>query len=332
MSRLPRQVVILLHSASALIWLGGFVFYLRVWLEPWDLRGHLAGNVDAVTGGVAAAPFQYRILVPYVMDWMHESLGWNYFAAEMIVDFIALAIGVTAIHLILRRLEIEQWLPLVALVGSFIQIGNMWWGKTETYAAFGAGSVALWALLRDEKSRWLPLGLAAVVLAGTRSDLLIALGIASVARWVFTGRELRDLIAGVSLAAVGVASTIAFKLAYPDANYDENVGLFRISYNLELTHLLVTAMFLIPIFGPFLLWRSQPELRTIVWSERRWLVPVIALCIAQIGAVLVVGQADEIRLFFPIAGALAMVAIAGWSAVLQIPLRPKQRKDVVEAT
>ncbi|MEZ5139548.1 MAG: quinolinate synthase NadA [Acidimicrobiales bacterium] len=188
---LPRSIATLLHATAALVWAGAFTFYLRVWLGPRESDGSIGRSVREVVGGTADAPFQYRILVPQLLDRLHDALGWPYGYGEMVVDLVALTVAVAVTAALLRRLGLEVWVLAVALVGAQLTIGAMWWGKTETYAALAAATVGLWAVLDDRRRRWLPLLAAAAVLAGTRTDLLLALGIAALARWALAGRERR---------------------------------------------------------------------------------------------------------------------------------------------
>ncbi|MEZ5182871.1 MAG: hypothetical protein R2702_13525 [Acidimicrobiales bacterium] len=313
---LPRSIATLLHATAALVWAGAFTFYLRVWLGPRESDGSIGRSVREVVGGTADAPFQYRILVPQLLDRLHDALGWPYGYGEMVVDLVALTVAVAVTAALLRRLGLEVWVLAVALVGAQLTIGAMWWGKTETYAALAAATVGLWAVLDDRRRRWLPLLAAAAVLAGTRTDLLLALGIAALARWALAGRERRDLVAGAGLVAAGLAATVALKLAYPTATYDEAAGMLQVEHNLQPLTLLVVLAFLLPTLGPYLLVRSQPMLRAAIAGHRRWMVPTLALVAAEVGSVLVVGRADEVRLFLPIAPALGIVGVVGWRAVL----------------
>lgn len=312
---LPRHVARLLHSCSALAYLGVFTFYVRVWLSPREGLDALRPEAAAVVDGTADAPFQYRFLVPRLLMWAHRELGWQVGFAEVVLDLVMLAIAVTVTAMILRRLDLEVWVLPIALYASFVMVGTLWWGKFETFTSFAAMSVMTWAILRDDRRRWLPMAVAVVILAGTRTDLLFAASIALLARWLLAGRRGADLTAGIVTGASGLVATIGLMAMYPDATYGDT-ALVQIAWNLKPDIMLTAVAFLLPAIGPYLLIRSQPEIVATIRSNRAVLVPILTLVVAQVGSVLIVGRVEEVRLFVPITTALGIVAVFGWRALL----------------
>jgi hypothetical protein len=322
--QLPRSVAALLHTCAALVWLGMFALYVRVWLAPQESDGVLVNSATAVVNGTADAPFQYRILVPHVLLWLHDHLGWPIGYAETVLDLAMLGIGIAVTAAILRRLHLEVWVLAVACFGAYLGVGMLWFGKFETITAFAAMTVATWAILCDDRRRWLPMAAVALVLAGTRTDLLLAIGVALVARWLLAGRHRRDLVGGLAIGAFGVAATIGLILRYPDARYDEQVGAVQIVHNLQPLVLLVFVAFALPAVGPYLLARSQPPIRSVVNDHRAVMVPLLALVAAELVSILVIGRADEVRLLFPLATPLAIVGVVGWRAILAPSVMARQ--------
>lgn len=313
---LPRGVAALLHTCAALVWLGMFALYVRVWLAPQESDGVLETSANAVVNGTADAPFQYRILVPNVLVWLHDHLGWPVGYAETIIDLAALAIGIAVTAALLRKLHLEIWVLAVACFGAYLGVGMLWFGKFETVTAFAAMAVATWAILCDDRRRWIPLIAVSLVLAGTRTDLLLALGVALVARWLLAGRRPRDLVGGLTVGAFGVAATAAWILRYPDARYDDQVGAIQLVHNIQPLVLLIFLAFALPAVGPYLLARSQPGIRSLVNDHRPVMVPLLALVAAELASILVIGRADEVRLLFPLATPLAIVGVVGWRTIL----------------
>ncbi len=314
--RLPTGVARLLHTTAALVWFGTFAFYVRVWLAPQESDGALYEAARHVVDGTAQAPFQYRTLMPNLLMWLHDQLGWSIGFGEAVVDALMLATGIAVTHAVMRRLGLEIWVIVVAVYGAFLGVGMLWWGKFETITAFAAMAVATWAVLCDDRRRWVPLAGASLLLAGTRTDLLVVLGVALVARWLFAGRQRRDLIGGLALGASGVATAVAWTLVYPDARYDPAAPAIQIVHNIQPLVLLIAIAFALPAVGPYLLARSQAPIRELVQSNRSTMVPLLAIAGAQLGAIAVVGRIDETRLLFPIATTLGLLAVLGWRAIL----------------
>jgi hypothetical protein len=315
---LTRDVRILLHASAAAVWLGLLLMYERVWLRPRDVSGDLETWAQAVVDGTSAAPYQFRLLVPHLVVGLHDALGWSVGQATIAVDVVAMAVAVAATAVLLRRLALEAWVLPIALYGATLGIGLLWWGKFETVTAFAGVAIALVGIVSDEaRTRWACLLPAAVILTGTRTDLLIAVGVALLARWRWAGRRPADLAAGLLLGAAGAVATLALKAAYPDAAYPDGVSLVQVAHNLQPLVLLTLVAFLLPALGPWLLADRQPALRAALDADREALVPLLALVLAEVAATLVVGRVEEVRLLFPLATALGLLGVVGWRALLQ---------------
>lgn len=315
---LARDVRILLHASAVAAWLGLLLMYERVWLRPRDVSGDLEVWARAVVDGTSAAPYQFRLLVPHLVVWLHDTLGWSVGQAAITVDAVAMAAAIAATAVLLRRLRLEVWVLPVALYGAALGIGLVWWGKFETITAFAGVTIALVGIVTDDaRTRWACLLPAAVILTGTRTDLLIAVGVALLARWRWAGRRPADLAAGLVLGAAGAVATLGLKAAFPDAAYPDGVALVQVTHNLQPLVLLTLVAFLLPALGPWLLAERQPALRGALDADRGAIVPLLALVLAEVAATLVVGRVEEVRLLFPLATALGILGVVGWRALLR---------------
>jgi hypothetical protein len=312
------RALLALRATAGLVWIGLYGMYVRLWVLPSDLRGDLERWARPVAEGTAAAPFQYRFAVPDLLVWCADHLGWRIGFTHQLVDAIALAIGVVLLDRLLRHLDLGLWLLPASLYAGFLGLGIVWWGKFETTTAFAATTLATAALLGAVPRRGLALGVAAALLVGTRTDLLIAVGVAELARWWWVDRRPAALRSGLLLAGTGVAATVGLKAIYPDAAYDASTGVVQVWHNLQPTNLAIAIAFLAPALVPLALaWRG-PQVRAALADQRTVLVPAIALVAAEVGSVLLIGRADEVRLFFPLVAALSVIGIVGWSAVLRV--------------
>jgi hypothetical protein len=301
---------------AGLVWLGLYGMYVRLWVQPQDARGNLERWARPVAEGTAAAPFQYRFAVPGAMTWAADHLAWPFGFTLQLVDAVALIVGAVAFDRLLQRLELGMWALPAALYGGFLGLGVVWWGKFETMAAFAAMTVATAALLGLVRHRSLVLAGCALVLIGTRTDLLFALAVAEAARWWWIDRRPGALRTALALGATAAIATVGLSLAYPDAAYDEATGVVQVWHNLQPTNLAIAAAFLLPALLPHLLrWRG-PQLQARLEADRATWLPLLALVGAQVASVALIGRADEVRLFFPLVAALSILGIVGWRAVV----------------
>jgi hypothetical protein len=317
-----------MRATSWFVWLGLYSLYVKVWIEIQDVQGFLAPAAQRVADGSAEAPFQYRFLVPDVLVALRDHLGISIATGARIVDGACLAAGALLLERLLRHLELEDWLLAAALLCGFAGLGLLFWGKFETTAAFAATTAAIGALVGPDRHRPLVLGAAAIVLVGTRTDLLLALGAAHLAAWWWTGRDRRHLVTGAGLAALGVAATVALKAVYPDARYVSTTTL-QLAHNLRPAVWLTALAFLVPALAPYAMALRVPPLRAALVAHRDLVVPLLALVAAEVASVVVVGRLEEVRLFFPVSTALAVLGIVGWRAALS--LRPAGADSGAEA-
>ncbi|MEZ5139581.1 MAG: hypothetical protein R2711_12690 [Acidimicrobiales bacterium] len=310
---LPRHLAVALHATAALLWFGAFSFYVRVWLQPRTPRASCCDGRARPSTAPTRRPTSTGC-------WSRTSRSGSTITSAgrarppRAIDAAALGIGIVAIAALLRRLHLEVWVLAVAAYGCALSIGLLWWGKAESITAFAATSVAVWAIGEDGRRRWWALAPAALVLAGTRTDLLLALGVALLARWAWAGRRRGDLVAGLALGALGALATVVLKAAYPDATYP--VAVVQVAHNLQPVVLLTLIAFVAPALAPWLLADREPSVRRAFEVHRATIVPALALVAAEVASLLVVGRAEEVRLLFPLTGALGVLGVLGWRAAL----------------
>jgi hypothetical protein len=315
-----RRLRLAMVAATASVWVGLYALYVRVWIQPNEVRGNLEAWARPVADGTAAAPFQYRFLVPDLLVWWSDSWGWPVGFGLQVVDALALALGAATLHVVLGRLDLRVWSLPAALYGSFLGLGLLWWGKFETITSFAALTLGLAALTDTTERRTTAYLISAVLLVGTRTDLLVALGLAELARWWWGRRasSARCPWPGLALAATGVIATFALRSLWPDAAYDPGTGVVQIAHNLQPTVALTAVVFLVPALAPYALCWRGPHLRDRLRPHLALLVPLGVLVGVEVASVAAIGRVEEVRLFFPLTGALAVLGAIGWRAAWQL--------------
>jgi len=148
---------------------------------------------------------------------------------------------------------------------------------------------------------------------GCRTDLLFALAVGFGVRW-WRERETADVVAAVALAGAGAIATVILVRYYSDAHYRSGTSVVQLGHNLRPMPALVAACFVLPVLGPCVvaLRHSIPG----VWRAAADELPLLALIASQLVAIFVIGRAEETRLMFPLAVALAWLGTSLWRAVI----------------
>jgi hypothetical protein len=295
----------LLASAAVL---GGFLYlYYLIFLEISEYRGTLAGLYENVVDGHADAPYQYRILVPRFVVWLHHLSGVAYRLVAVVVDGAALYGGAFAILGVLTALRRERLALGVALYIAFLGFGTTAYAKPESIVAFFAASLlALGFVRHEEKGAAVLVALAAFVLAGTRLDVLAALGVAYFVRW-FWQRRRKDLVFAAALVVVAAGTTVALAAAYPDTRYPPGVPVLQLWHSIRPNNFVFPLLFLLPAIVP--LWMLRGRIRETVGVE---LCALGAAVVAFSAEALVVARVEEVRLWFPFAGIIGCIGAVAW--------------------
>jgi hypothetical protein len=204
--------------------------------------------------------------------------------------------------------------------GAFLGIGCLWLAKFETTLAFAAVTIGVLAVLGFVRYRALTLAIVVLVLAGTRTDLIVALAGAELARWWWTDRRPATLRSAVVLGAAGALATAV--LAQRFAHNPYNNEMVELAYNLRPTVLATGAGFLLPPLLPWVLCWRGPGLRDALRPHLPIAIPLLGLCIVEIGQCTAVGRLEEVRMFFPLAAPLAVLGILGWRAAASLGIEP----------
>jgi len=321
----PRRTVVAVDRRSLERWsaaLGGaalagtFFLYVNVWVTPRYYSGDLDLWVRSVVDGTATAPYQYRVLVPALLVWLTDHAGASMAQATIVVDGSALALGTALGFHMLRKSGLAVYALPAAVYCGWLGLGLLNYAKPETLVAFAAVTAAANVVAHDAggRARWLVVVVAAVVLAGCRTDLLVALGVGFGVR-AWQRRSVVDAGAALALVVTALAATVALLVRYPDAKYPEGVHVVQLQHNLTAIPVVLLAAFLLPALGPLVLARA-PRVRREVLDVASRYAALLAVVATEVVVTLVVGRTEEIRLLFPEAFLIALVGIELWRVVV----------------
>jgi hypothetical protein len=294
------------------------------WLDYGLYREAFHASPDAwmdVVRGSADAPQQYRVGVVRTAFWMTEHSGLKLQHALALLDTAGALLAGFLLLSVLERTAVfrragvaAQRLGYAGFVGlaGFYLLWAMTPQKPETLSAAGllALMVWLWQAARPAAA-WRVVGLvaAALVLGFVRADVGCALsvGVLVVALW---GRAELGLARGVAvLTALACAAVCAgvqwwlMRVVYPNAGYGR-VKMWQLRPNLvHATRWPGFVLFVVPVVWTLV----------VVW-RRRFAEDGVGLAVV-VGAALyavawvTVGKVDEVRIFVPMAMALAPLTV-----------------------
>ena len=283
-----------------------FEFHHQMFLLPGTLDGGwIEGELAATLDGTYAAPFQYRVLAPWIIEAFRD-LGLTTYGAVGALDALSIAGGATIGIVAFRRRGMGWALPAGAAWLAMLGIGAAFWPKFETYPSFAVVSAMVLLLVDDRLPRW-PLVPLAVLQALLRTDHLLAL---AVGFWLLgrAGGRRADRVAAIGLASAGVVGTVGMKLAYPDAEYPEHFPLLQLGENLTGHPLAVVFVLVaVPVFPLVVGGR-----RLLSTSRGRLGFAFLAPHLAQVAMTFFVGRLNEIRIELPFVWSTAMGAVLLW--------------------
>lgn len=184
---------------------GLFSLYLKVWFNPRVTDGSLVQGAQRVWNGTQEAPFQYRFVVPDLIVGLSRLFGTGIGPTAKAVDAVNLALGAVLLDRLLRRLGLRR---VDAARGPLRRIprgGPAVVGEVRDPARLAVMALATTVLVGDHRRRPALLLASALVLCGMRTDLVLALGVALLARWRWADRRRIDLQLGLAIGALGVA-------------------------------------------------------------------------------------------------------------------------------
>lgn len=294
-------------------------FYDRLYLGPVTASpgGYLESWIDQVSRGEHFAPYQYRFLVPYLIDALRDG-GVAFGRAVRLVDLTAIMAGTALGIALFRRQRSATWLAAGALWTGLIVIGISLYPKPETFPSYAA-LTACYLVLADRRANPLVLLPLAALLLGMRTDLVAALGAGFAVRSRTTARRRDDLATAALLVVTAGAATVALLAVFPDAEYEPAAGFLQLRYNADgdTTFIAVAALFL--PFAPLL----SANRRRIVAVADPVALALLAPLVAEVAVTAVVGRLDEIRIYLPFAWGTALGGAMLWRAALG-PGRPSR--------
>lgn len=302
---------------------GSFYYYVLFAIVARSNRGQLQAAIHDVLDQRAAAPYQYRVLVPHVLGWLEDHTALSLEQATILVDGVTLWVGLALGLALFRRFSLRLFTFPALLYTAFLMIGLMAYPKPETLTAFACVTAALFALERRPTSEhswpggatWPMLVVASVILIGCRTDLLFALSAGFAVRWL-RDREHLDLLAAAVLGLTAVISTVALIHIYPAAKYPTDTNLVQLDWSLGPLPLVVAGSFLAGTLGPLaLLLRRSDPVESVQRAARAHL-PLLGVIAAEFASAVTVGRIDEVRLFFPVVICLLIVGGELWRAML----------------
>jgi len=298
--------------------------------------GALQSLLHRTVDGRVDAPFQYRFLVPCVLVWLNDHAHLSLGTATILVDATAVTVGAAVGVTMLRRSGLGLFALPALLYCALLMLGPILYYKPETMTAFACMTVALLALERrstawwSTKTVWTTLVVAALILVGCRAYLLAALGVGFGVRW-WQRRESTDVLAALSLLAIGGTATLVLIRVFPDAHYPRGMGLVQLNYNFDALTVCVLGAFLATAIGPLYAVRGPAPIASAVRAVASERLPVLAVIASVVVSSTFFGRIDEIRLIFPIGFALAWVGVDLWRALFSsVEIEERPRSMTVE--
>lgn len=282
--------------------------YTQVSLLPSLDDGWVETNVLAVADGDGFAPFQFRFLVPVLEAWLIRDVGIGSKAVIGLVDLAGLAITAWCAHRVARKVPTAVSPSALCGLVAWFALGSFWYHQPDTFVTLAAASVVIAAGVGAAPVA--PAVAAGLVLAGGRTDVLLALGMAALwdARRRAGGRR---RIAGVVMISVAVLATVCWRLRWPDAEYLPGNSPFMLVENVVRLWVLVPILLLAPIWLQALFLGVDQTFRRL----RR--VPGLEAGLvgfAVLGAMTsVAGQLQEVRILAPFAIVLALATVTVWA-------------------
>ena len=303
---------------------GAFYHYVLFAIVIRERDGRLQAAIHDVVNQRAAAPYQYRVLVPAIVTWLEDHTPFSLGQVMVLLDGAMLVAAVALGLALLRRLDLRLLTLPVLLYCAFMMVGLIAFPKPETTTALFGVTASMLALERRPLSEgwwsprivWTGLVLSSSILVGCRTDLLVALAAGFAVRW-WLRREWADAYAAIMLAAAAVIATVVLVHIYPMARYPSDTGLIQITWSISALPLVVASCFLAPALAPLALLLRRTDTVEPLQRAARAHLPALGVIVAEVLAAVTVGHVDEVRLFFPVFFCLATVGAEMWRAMVE---------------
>lgn len=299
---LPDRAVAEAPTLLALtLFLGCYLRIRQRWFIPgYSGFGYTTWVVQTTVDGRAIAPNQYRVLMPWVDEFLARATGLPLPTAILLSDLVLLVLAV----LLLRRLAVRtgshHWLLGAAAAWAYWVAKLDQWHPEIMLLTVVVTAVVL-ILSADDPGPMRLLGLG-VMTCAVRTDYAVGLGVVVLAVGLVKRRTVVSC-AGSAILATAVVTTWTLPQVFPAAHYA--VDVIQLPFNLTPGSLVLVLTF----YGPVLALPAIAMLRgnraPAIWIAALWFI-------IEFGLVFVVGRTDESRIFMPLAPALGIAAVAAW--------------------
>lgn len=300
-----RKWFIWIDGLAAFGVLLGFLFhYYLLVISPAFYNGTIMDAYTRVASGNEYAPFQYRILMPWLVTTFVDLDILSARHVVLVVEGVSLILG--SIFLVKAAYMIGGFYSptIVTLYVVFWGFGTILYPKPETFIAYAAVNLAVITFL--QRSRTLAVfPIVIFVLSLTRSDLLVTLAIPYMVRWLLYSRR-TDLGLAITIGLAGICVVGILMYVY-SPTYPPGVSAIQIWYNLNPLRLMIPAIFFAPVVCPLVRKLRRQGFLTIASDKTN---PLLLWPLAYFILTLILGRIDEVRLYFPFAGFLGMTGMS----------------------
>jgi hypothetical protein len=294
------------NSQIAAVWAALLVASFA-WLNYWrysfdEYYLELLENHRKILAGTMIAPWQYRILPELIAEVLTRVPHIALRHAYGILDATTLTLATAAALRLARRTGRPL---LVGLLGYYLLWTLTNFRTTATMPSVCSTCVCMLLLARFiERGGWyIGIALPIIILqAFSRSDVALAISTAFVVAGILSRRR-QPLAIGV----LGGLFTIAIQYAltaiiYPAARYDSDTPVVQLPYNILPARWFPFLLFMTPLFWTaYRLWRNR-------WRDP-WSLAVASGAALQLAMWVVLGKADEVRIFLPFAFVLSPLTV-----------------------
>lgn len=301
-SRWERWSPLASTGAIALVYVA--LYHLLI-VTRLDEAGELAGDYYPVAGGTAAAPFQYRPLIPELTVWLAEhvsALTLRHWVTVISAGSFLLAIGLLTAWAC-RRYGSPAAMPLVVLYIGAWGLGAVYVVSPETLPSMAAVAAVAYGIERRTAAEKTAFLVGVILLIPMRVELVAMLGLGLLVQaWICKRQDAAAWGAACTIA--GAVGYLALRFViYPDAAYTAETPMNQISYNLATWRTALPFLLLLPLLGPLVArFREVPD------SRRGGDLALVVWAALFTATALVVARPAEIRLWLPYAGVLAVIA------------------------
>ena len=281
------------------------IAYWDYWLRVRGIHNsYLLRQYERIIDGSAPAPDQYRPLVPKMAQLVSHAMS-----LETAIGAVESGVGVCAAIALFVFAQRRRVGPIGYVLACF---ACGWWAlslafypRPEPLAALLAVTIVAVGATLDGWRRRSVLAFGALLLVGTRTDVLFAFGVG----FAFVGlRHRRWLVEGLALGTVAAAATDIWVRVYPDAGYPKGSGLLQLNDNLNVQSIAAPVVMFLPL-----------SLVVVGAWRRGWppdpLASALGVALAfHVGLSLFIAEIQETRVWFPWIGIAAVVAYDAWTS------------------